>query len=228
AFGDASADLALALATGLAQSDAGAAALLDLAAAGRARPALLRHRHVALAFEKRPAALRARAAAATAALPPEDARLDGVIAQRLRAAENFKPDPTHGATVFTANCAACHRFHDAGGNIGPSLDGIGSRSFPRLVEDILDPNRNIDPAFRLATVTLKNGETKSGLNLHDEGARVQLTDPATGRTIDLARAEVADIAASPVSPLPVSFETALSEQEFFDLLEFLRAPVAAR
>ena len=45
----------------------------------------------------------------------------------------------------------------------------------RLVEDILDPNRNVDPAFRLTAVTLKNGETKSGLNHREEGDRVLLT-----------------------------------------------------
>lgn len=224
AFSQASADLALGLALALAKSDDGATTLIDLAARGRVRPALLRHRHVVLALEKRPAALRERAAALTQALPPEDARLDALIAQRLGAAGGFKTDAARGATVFTTHCAVCHRFRDTGGNVGPSLDGIASRSLQRLVEDILDPSRNIDPAFRLTTLTLKNGESKSGLNYRESVDRVQLTDPSNGRTIELARADLASATPSPVSAMPAAFESVLSEQEFFDLLDYLRSP----
>jgi putative heme-binding domain-containing protein len=224
AFPSASADLALALANGLAKTDAGAAELLDLVAAGRVRASLLRHRYLTLTFEKRPAELRTRAAELTRALPPEDARLDAVIAQRLGAIANFKADAARGAKVFTTHCATCHRFQDMGGNIGPSLDGVSSRSTQRLIEDILDPNRNVDPAFRLTTATLKNGESKSGLNLREQGDRVLLLDPSTGQDIIVPRAEITELGTSTLSPMPAAFETLLSEQEFFDLLEFLRAP----
>lgn len=223
AFPTASADLALNLANGLAKSDAGAAELLDLVAAGRVRASLLRHRYLALSFEKRPAALRERAAALTRSLPAEDARLDALIAQRVGAAANAKTDPAHGAALFTAHCAACHKFRDAGGTLGPSLDGIGSRSLQRIIEDILDPSRNVDPAFRLTTVTLRNGETKSGMNQREQGERVLLTDPANGQDIVIARADVSEIAPSPASPMPAAFESVLKEQEFFDLVEYLRS-----
>jgi len=224
AFATASADLALSLAVALAKSDPGAADLLDLAAAGKVRPALLKHRYVVTALEARPAALRDRAATLTGKLPPEDARLDAVIAQRLGAAGNHKPDAARGVPLFAAHCAACHRFRDTGGNIGPSLDGIASRALPRLVEDILDPNRNVDPAFRITTVTLKGGETRAGMDYRDEGAQVRLRDPATGQDVVLAKADVGHVAGSTASPMPATFETALTEPEFFDLLEYLRSP----
>jgi putative heme-binding domain-containing protein len=188
------------------------------------RPALLRHRYVALAFEKRTPALRERAAALTKSLPPEDARLDALIAYRLGAMGNFKPDRAHGAAVFSANCAVCHRFQSTGGNVGPSLDGISSRALPRLVEDILDPSRNVDPEFRLTTVTLKNGESRAGMNYRVEGERVILRDPATTQDVTVAKSDVTETAPSSVSPMPAAFETLLSEQDFFDLIDFLRAP----
>lgn len=220
----ASADLTLALVTALAKSDAGAAELADLVAAGRVRAGLLRHRYVAVALEKRPAVVRERVAALTKALPAEDARLDALVAARVMGLGNFKADKTRGAALFTAHCAACHRFRDAGGNLGPSLDGIGSRATARLVEDILDPNRNVDPLFRLTTITLKNGETKVGMDFHDEGTRVAVRDPTTGAEVTVARSEIAETVASAVSPMPAAFETVLSEQEFADLLEYLRNP----
>lgn len=224
AFATASADLALSLAVALAKSDAGAADLLDLAAAGKVRPALLKHRYVVTALEARPVALRDRAAVLTGKLPPEDARLDALIAQRLGAAGNHKPEAARGGPLFTTHCAACHRFRDTGGNIGPSLDGIGARALPRLVEDILDPSRNVDPVFRLTTVTLQNGETKAGMDFRDEGAQVRMRDPATGQDMVIARADVGRVEPSAASPMPAAFETALTEAEFFDLLEYLRNP----
>lgn len=224
AFPGASADVALALATALAKSDEGAAELLELAASGRVRATLLRHRYVATALEKRPAAVRERATALTRSLPAEDARLDALIAQRLAASAAYRPAAARGAPVFGTHCAACHRFRDTGGNLGPSLDGLASRNVARLIEDILDPGRNVDPAFRLTTVTLKNGETRSGFNHRDQDDRHLLTDPATGQELAVAKSDVAELSPSPLSPMPATFETALSEAELLDLIEFLRSP----
>jgi putative membrane-bound dehydrogenase-like protein len=224
AFAGAPADLSLAYATALAKSDDGARDLLELVSAGKARSALLKHRYIAQALEKRPAEVRERAAELTKALPPEDARLDAVVTARVMNLGNLKADRAKGAALFAANCATCHRYQNNGGNLGPSLDGIGSRPLPRLVEDILDPSRNVDPTFRLTTVTLKNGEMKAGMNLRDEGSVVLLRDPATAQEITVTKSEVTETAASPVSPMPAAFETALSEQELADLLDYLRNP----
>ena len=224
AFPTASADLALALVTALARSEAGTADLIELAARGKVRPTLLRHRHVVVELEKRPADLRARVENLTKSLPPEDARLDAIIAQRLSAMPNLKTDASHGAVVFQQHCAACHRLRETGGNLGPSLDGIGSRSTPRLVEDILDPSRNIDPAFRVHTITLENGESRSGLNFREEAGRVLLVDPATNEKLEFERSKVTGVAASDASAMPATFDSVLSEQELFDLLAFVRSP----
>jgi putative heme-binding domain-containing protein len=182
-------ELALGLAMGLARTDAGATTLVEVVTAGRAPAALLRHRYVADALAQRPATVRERAAALVKNLPSEDARLDALIFARTAAITTAKPDVAHGAAVFAQNCAACHRFKNTGGNLGPSLDGIGSRSIQRVIEDILDPSRNVDPNFRLTTVTLKNGDTRSGLNLRTEGATTLLRDPATNEDIAIVTAD---------------------------------------
>jgi putative heme-binding domain-containing protein len=215
-------DLALGLAVGLARTDAGAAALIDTVTAGRAPAALLRHRYVADALAQRPAALRTRAAALVKNLPSEDARLDALIFARTAALAAAQPDPARGAAVFAQNCAVCHRVKDTGGNLGPSLDGIGSRTLQRLVEDILDPSRNIDPNFRLTTVTLKNGDAKSGLNLRTEGPVTLLRDPATNQDVSIPTADIQSTAPSPVSPMPAAFDTLLSEADFFAVISYLR------
>jgi putative heme-binding domain-containing protein len=220
-------DLTAVIATALAKSDAGTTDLLALAQARTLAPGILRQRHVALALADRPAALQAQVAALTRDLPPEDARLDATIARRLGAVATRKGDPVHGAALFTTHCAPCHKLRDHGGNIGPSLDGLAARNLTRLVEDILDPSRNVDPTFRLSTVRLRNGESVAGMNLRREGGRVRLTDPATASERDLAEADVIETRTEAISPMPAGFDSILTEAEFVDLLACLRQAPSA-
>jgi putative heme-binding domain-containing protein len=219
-------DLSLAIATELARTNEGAKALMDAVDAGKAPPLLLRHRDLANALAARDASVRERAERLTAALPPEDARLDAVIAERNGSFAAAVKDLHRGAAVFAQNCAACHRIGGTGGNLGPNLDGIGVRGASRLIEDILDPSRNVDPVFRLASVTLRNGETAGGMDLREEGSELRVVDPATGTERRFAKADVVSHAVLASSAMPAAFESALSEQEFHDLLAYLLRPSA--
>ena len=154
------------IAAGLAGTEPGAEALVALLEKGKATPVLLRNPLVAAALEKRPQSLRDRAAALTKDLPPEDERLDKVIAARADAFQKAKPDTAHGAQVFQQNCAVCHKIHNQGANIGPALDGIGARGAHRVIEDVLDPNRNVDPMFRQTVIETTDGQTLAGMNAH--------------------------------------------------------------
>lgn len=219
-------DLSLTIATELARTNEGAALLMAQVDAGKAPALLLRHRDLANAFASLDASVRERAARLTAALPPEDARLDAMIAKRNGAFSIAVTDLHRGAAVFAQNCAACHRLGGNGGNLGPNFDGIGVRGASRLIEDILDPSRNVDPAFRLASVTLRNGETVGGMDLRDEGGEVRVVDPVTGTERRVAKADVVSQTVLASSAMPAAFESALTEQEFNDLLAYLLRPSA--
>lgn len=220
----AASDLAMALTIALSRSDEGAEKLLQVIASGRAPATLLRHRYVATAFEARPVALQRRMEELTKNLPSEDARIDAIIAQRLGSYSQAKPDVVKGQQVFTQHCAVCHRVGSTGGNIGPSLDGVAAHDVNRLVEDILDPNRNVDPAFRLTTVTTTAGQTLSGMNKREVGDTLFLSDPSTGTDQSVPLATVASVASSPFSAMPAVFESAIPESDFFDLIAFLMKP----
>jgi putative heme-binding domain-containing protein len=217
-------ELAIIVAGALAQSEEGAAALVVLVSEGRAPASLLRHGRVAPVLAKRAAGVRERAAELTRDLPGEDARLDAVIAARIGAYGEAKRDPRRGAGVFAAHCAACHRRGDVGGNVGPSLDGLTARGLGRVVEDILDPGRNVDPLFRMASVTLRDGEVRSGFNPRRDAAGVTLADVVTGRDFRIASGEIARFEPSAASAMPAVFETALADRDFHDLLAFLLGP----
>jgi putative heme-binding domain-containing protein len=96
----------------------------------------------------------------------------------------------------------------------------------RLLEDILDPSRNVDQAFRTTILTLKNGQTISGLLLREEGAVMVLAD-AQGKEVRVPGDTIDEKAVSPLSPMPANFADQIPEAEFYHLLAYLLAQQAA-
>ncbi len=220
--------LQLAFAIALATSTDGAEALITACTDGRAAMTLLRERPVAnrLAALKI-ADLNERVKKLTANLPPMNVALDKLIADRTAAFDAAKASATRGTEVFTKNCAVCHAVEGKGGAIGPQLDGIGGRGAARLCEDILDPNRNVDRAFRLMLITKKDGNVVSGLLRREEGAQVVLADLA-GQEQRIATADVQSKQETDTSLMTPIFGETIPPADFNDLLAFLLSKRAAK
>jgi putative heme-binding domain-containing protein len=216
-------ELAIPISAALAKTDAGCASLLGVIEAGKASPRVLINNAVAGPLTARPKPLRDRAAALTKDLPPEDARLNAVIAERAKAYAAAKTNAAHGAQVFAQNCAACHRFRSAGGNVGPNVDGVVARGVARLIEDILDPNRNVDPLFRQTTFETAGGGIFIGANVRDQGDSILFAD-LTGKDITLKKSAIKKQSTSALSLMPPVFESAIPAQDFNDLLAYLLSP----
>jgi putative heme-binding domain-containing protein len=125
-----------------------------------------------------------------------------------------------------SNCAACHRFANQGGLVGPQLAGIGQRGPERLLEDMLDPSRNVDEAFRTTTVTLADDRVVSGLRLREEGGDVVFAD-ATGTEVRLPKAEIEETMTSRLSPMPANVIDQIGEANLPHLLAYLLEQPAA-
>jgi len=223
ALPSAPAELALSITASLAKTDADFTALLDVIEAGKASAGPLRNRLIAILVTQRAETLRARADALTKDLPPEDARLDQVIAARVKTFGGAKTNLAKGAEIYAQQCAVCHRFRGQGGNVGPNLDGVAARGAHRLIEDILDPNRNVDPTFRQTTLELKDGRVMIGANLREEGGAILLTD-AAGQTQSAPKVEVKSQTQSRLSLMPPAFETTISAEDLNFLLAYLLQP----
>jgi putative heme-binding domain-containing protein len=218
--------LATAFATGLAGSGPGAEKLLDAVAAGKASARLLQEPAVGVRLRQtKVPGLRERLAKLTRGLPPADERLQRLIDQRRAAFRKAKTDVALGEKVFTKSCASCHQIANKGTRIGPQLDGIGLRGLDRLLEDILDPNRNVDQAFRATTLTLTSGQQVVGLLLREEGAVLVMAD-AQGKEVRVARNDVDQKRISPLSPMPANFGEQITEAELSHLLAYLLAQQA--
>ncbi len=209
------------IAAELARSRTGAEKLLDAIAAGKASARLLQERLVEiLLLESKLPNLKERMAQLTKGLPPADQRLQQLVRQRRQGFLRAPTDSSLGAKVFEKHCAICHQLGGQGAKIGPQLDGIGVRGLDRLLEDILDPNRNVDQAFRLTTLSLKKGQVVSGLLLKEEGEVLVLAD-AQGKEVRVPKNEVEERATSQQSPMPANIAEEIPVADFYHLLAYL-------
>lgn len=209
------------LAQALAADRAGAAALLELVEQGKASARLLRRpalRQSLAALDD--ASLTKRADKLTAGLPSENEALQKLIAARLKAYRKASSSVERGAAVFAKHCAACHQIAGKGAVIGPQLDGIGGRGLARIAEDILDPNRNVDVAFRTTTIVTADGRLHSGLVRREEGATLVLAN-AKGEEFSIPKDQIDQQHPSPLSLMPDNVAATLPEQQFHDLLAYL-------
>ncbi|HEX3998752.1 MAG TPA: c-type cytochrome [Pirellulales bacterium] len=156
----------------------------------------------------------------TAKLPRGDDRLDRLIQQRHDGYLKFKPDPALGRQAFNKICTNCHRIGGEGHKVGPDLDGIGIRGLDRLLEDVLDPNRIVDQAFRATQIQTDDGRSFTGLVVREEGQTVVLVDNQ-GKETQIAKSNVAERRILPLSPMPANVADILSETDFYNLMGYL-------
>jgi putative heme-binding domain-containing protein len=205
----------------MAGSRSGAEALLQGVASGKISGRVLGDaKLVERLLASNPEDVAARLAALTRDLPPMDDERQKRIDTRLAGLDPAKANVPHGREVFRNNCAACHRIAGEGGLVGPQLDGIGIRGAERLCEDILDPNRNVDSAFRQTLLTLKDDDVVSGLFRREEGATLVLAD-ATGAEIKVQKSQVKARVESATSLMPDLFGEGMSSADFNDLIAWL-------
>ncbi len=209
------------LALALAGNQLGGELLFSMIANGRASARLLQDKPVldrlgSLTLPKR----EERIAELTRGIPAADDRLKALVTKLTAAANASEADPAAGAEVFKKTCAACHRINDVGGKVGPQLDGVGHRGIERLLEDVLDPNRNVDAAFRATVIETKSGLVITGLKLRDEGTTVILGN-SEGKEVRVGQDDIDESRLSNLSPMPSNLAEQLKEPELRALLAFL-------
>ena len=152
--------------------------------------------------------------------PEMRAEADRIIAARVEALPLVTPDQEKGAAAFATHCANCHAIGGKGALVGPQLDGIGNRGAARLIEDIVDPSRNVDAHFRLHVITLKDGGSFAGLERGAVGEVLVCVD-ATGREHRIPRGDIASNEETGLSLMPPAFAHAIPEADFHQLVAWL-------
>ncbi|MFO1095970.1 MAG: c-type cytochrome [Planctomycetaceae bacterium] len=210
------------LAEQLSADRAGAEALLTLTAAGLSSPRLLTDPRIVERVHAADPDSGARIAKLVAGLPEPAAEIEKLLADRRRAFASAGTNSERGRTVYKQHCAACHQLGNEGKKVGPVLDGIGLRGPDRLFEDILDPSRNVDAAFRTTTILNKQGQVLSGLLMREEGATLILVDNK-GMEFAVPKADVEEQSTSGLSLMPGNWGEVIPAADLNELVaELLR------
>lgn len=132
-------------------------------------------------------------------------------------------DPQVGAKVFTTLCVSCHRVNGTGIDFGPDLSKIGPKWKRRvLLEHLTAPSQLIDPAWRLTTVELKNGEFRTGFVAAHDATGITLKMPG-GLVEKISAGGYGQITSVPVSVMPEGLVQSMTAEEAAGLLAYLKS-----
>ncbi len=146
-----------------------------------------------------------------------------LVQEGLRGGRNFE----RGRAIYGAvACAACHRFDQEGGSVGPELTAVAGRFSARdLLESIVDPNKVISDQYAAITIQTKEGKTVTGrvANLFGDSLNIveNMLDP--GNMTNVKRGDIDAMEMSKVSMMPEGLLNTLTEEEIQDLMGYLLA-----
>lgn len=135
-------------------------------------------------------------------------------------------DVERGRELFfqpTFQCANCHTLHGKGGKIGPDLTQIAGRlNKAQLLENILEPSKQIDPKYLTFVAENTSGQLTTGLLVEKNDKEVVLR-PSNGKDVRLSARDVVSLQAQKTSLMPDQLLREATAQQAADLLAFLQS-----
>jgi putative heme-binding domain-containing protein len=130
-------------------------------------------------------------------------------------------DLQNGRLVFQRTCASCHMLYGEGGSIGPDITGSNRTDLEYLLFNVLDPNGEVQDAYRMVVVTTRDGRTYSG-TVGGETDR-QLTLRVIGRdAVAVNKSDIQSREVTAVSMMPPGLFDEMLDPDVVDLVAYLR------
>jgi putative heme-binding domain-containing protein len=145
----------------------------------------------------------------------------GEVISSYRPSLSLTGDRERGREVFRKVCATCHKAEGQGVDVGPNLATVTGRTPEDLLVHILDPNREVAPAYLSYNVATTDGRVLTGV-IAEESANAVTLKRAEGATDVVPRSRIETIASSGVSLMPEGLEKGLVAQDFADLINYVR------
>jgi putative heme-binding domain-containing protein len=119
-------------------------------------------------------------------------------------------------------CKNCHKIGDAGQALGPDLTEIGKKlDKAKLLENILEPSKTIEPQFVSYLVETTQGEVLSGL-LATRNDKEVVIKQADGKEIRIPAAEIERESPQQKSLMPELLLRDMTAPQVADMLEYLK------
>ena len=127
-------------------------------------------------------------------------------------------DVGRGAEIFAEQCGTCHSLRGEGGKVGPDLTGIGAHGVETLLPVVLDPSREVDPAYLDYLVKTVDGRMITGVVARETEDSIVLR--SSSGEVEVLREDVEAMKSTGLSPMPVGFES-LGGEKLRDLFAHL-------
>ena len=125
-----------------------------------------------------------------------------------------------GKTIYLERCASCHRLGNDGHAVGPDLVTVKTGGKEKMLVNIVDPNREVQPAYLTYLVETRDDESLIGIIASETGTSVTLRESFARETV-IPRSSIRKIQSMGQSLMPEGLEGALSLQEMANLLEYI-------
>ena len=139
---------------------------------------------------------------------------------QYRRATILQGDYERGQQLTKRHCLSCHRMDGLGHDIGPALETVRHRSKAELLLHVLDPNREVAPAFLEYLAAFKDGRTATGMIISESPTAILLRR-AEGLEQTILRSELDQLICSGKSLMPEGLEKQLTPQDVADILSVL-------
>jgi putative membrane-bound dehydrogenase-like protein len=192
-------------------------ALLDAVKAGEVAPSSIESTRVQMLREYPDEALREQA---LALFPAEPVGRRGEVVDAHRVALDLEGDTARGRELFIANCAQCHHVEGQGYHLGPDLATVANSGAEKILMNILDPNREVNPQYINYVVETNDWEMHSGVITSETATSITL-QRANGVEETILRVNIESIRSTEMSIMPEGWEVGLKDQDLADLITYL-------
>jgi putative membrane-bound dehydrogenase-like protein len=129
-------------------------------------------------------------------------------------------DRGRGRTTFGKHCAVCHQLDGVGHAVGPDLAAVSNKSPGFLLQEILDPNRNVDSRYLEYHATTLDGRSFSGVLVAETATGLTLK-AQEGREQVILRKDLERLQGTGKSLMPEGLEKLLTRQDLADVIAYL-------
>ena len=133
----------------------------------------------------------------------------------------IKGDPIKGKEYYKKACSVCHKLDGMGFDVGPDLAMVTGKGYDWLIQEILDPSRNLDGRYAQIVITTKKGQILSGLVASENASSISLK-MQEGRMQNILRSEIEEWATPGKSLMPEGLEKDLNPAAMTDLIAYLQ------
>lgn len=130
-------------------------------------------------------------------------------------------DAAKGKALLQTVCQVCHTVGAQGGQIGPVLTGAGAMGVESLLRNILTPNAQMEPGYRLFRIALKDGEVLDGRLMAEDANSFVLRRQNTA-DLRVEKASVRRAWFTKTSLMPEGLLDGMKPEEVSDLFAYLK------